>query len=159
MNQGMYGVSSGAGAAGLRKLSGQVRSGTAQTTWTPVVLAAGVGAVNVSLTAGVRTRVVSVTGRGALRWFHGAAPAAGTDLTLEVLIDGTRVINQLVTLPAASGGSNAVYVAIGGGLGVAGTTQASAFWDWVPFDASVELFLTSSTSATCAYGTAYDIHQ
>lgn len=159
MNQGMYGVSSGSGTAGVRKLAGQVRSGTTQTTWAPVVLASGVGSVNVVLTAGVRTRVVAVNGKGALRWFHGAAPAAGTDLTIEVVIDGVRVVNQLVTLPAASGGSNAVYVAIGGGFGAAGTSQATAFWDWVPFDASVELFLTSSTSATCTYGTAYDIHQ
>lgn len=159
MNQGTYGVSSGGGAAGLRKLAGQVRSGTTPTTWTPVVLASGASSVNVALTAGVRTRIVAVNGKGALRWFHAAAPAAGTDLTIEVVIDGVRAVNQLVTLPAASGGSNAVYIAIGGGYGVAGTSQASAFWDWVPFDSSVELFLTSSTSSTCAYGTVYDIHQ
>jgi hypothetical protein len=161
MNQGMFGgIGSGTGAAsGLRKLSGQIRSGATQTTWTPVVSASGAGSVNVALTAGIRTRVVAVNGKGALRWFHGAAPAAGTDLTIEVVIDGVRSINQLVTLPAASSGSNAVYIAIGGGFGAAGTSQATAFWDWVPFDSSVELFLTSSTSATCAYGTVYDIHQ
>ena len=81
------------------------------------------------------------------------------DLTLELVVDGQRVMSQLVTLPAASGGSNAVYVMVGGGLGAAGTSQASAFWDWIPFDSSVELYMTANASVACTYGVVFDLHQ
>lgn len=104
----------------------------------------------VVLTAGVRTRVLSVNGRGAFRAAAIEQSLAPVNLRFELWVDGVL---------AADTGTNLVTVGNGLillGLGASGQTPA---WDWVPFDSSAELWVTTNTSGSHTFGFVYDIHQ
>lgn len=101
-------------------------------------------AVGPALTAGVRTTVLSLTGRGALRfasWTVGTS-ATGT-LRYEIEIDGTKVFDATY---AASGG--AARYAIGVGSVMSNASGVVATFDHVDFSSSCQIFATIGTTAT-----------
>jgi hypothetical protein len=156
MNQGLFGLPGGP-AQGVRKLAGQVRSGfnTSGATYTSALAAAGLnsnGATTVALSAGIRTRLLSINGRGALRFALLNNGTAGTpDIVIEVLFDGVRGL-LTPTLSVLSGGF-ALYV---GGVNLG---SSSAMLDFQPFDSSLEIWTTTSAPGNYQHGFLIDLHQ
>lgn len=153
MNQGLYGLGSSGAGSGVRKLAGQIGRNTTPVNNQAVFSALGV-ATNVSTAAiGVRTRILSVSGRGAARLLN-IFNASGTssNLTIEVFFDGVRVVNDVV----ASISNNSVITF--GFSGVPGGVQ-SVTLDWIPFDSSYEVFVTSSAVINPSFQHITDVHQ
>jgi hypothetical protein len=159
MNQGLYGMASGGGASGVRKLSGVTGAGTSGVSVAPTTAWAGAGGGSTLITAsaGVRTRLASVSGRGALRFFSSQLSAPATDTErIEVWIDGKRVIDISGSLATASQqGINAV----GWALVSAGSYSVSP--DYIPFDGSCELWITCTTGGANTASVSYriDLHE
>ena len=158
MNAGMYGMADGRGMAG-RKLAG-ILQGQA------VSVVSGVGGVSTfgvvcsrnyttqTLTGGVRTRIGSVTGRGAVRgWIVETAAAADT-IRAELWIDGKSVLD--ITGGTAAAGQHINVVGA-----FSGSSVVLAIFDYIPFDSSCELFVTATTGGGSAYRYPFriDIHE
>lgn len=158
MNAGMYGMADGRGMAG-RKLAGQVYSGNKQANTSPTSAwaAAGIPGAFLSMGAGARTRLVSASGRGALRLFAVTQSISVIDThRIEVWIDGKKIIDHTLSLDgAASQGFNVV----GWASGAASAYAANA--DFVPFDSSCELYLTCTTGGASSARVSYqiDLHE
>lgn len=141
MNAGMYGMADGRGMAG-RKLIGRVgASTTPQPLTSPATAFSSLVGRNapaaVTLAANTRTLVLSASGTGALRACALEATGVGTlTLTIEVFIDGVRVIN--VGLASVDGNANAGISAAGG---IYGSVPSL---DFLPFTTSCEVYFTSS---------------
>lgn len=152
MNQGMYYGLAGSQSSGgaLRKLAGQL--GRSYLFANP---ATGGAYTGTPLTAGVRTRLLSILGRGALRIASLTNNTGGNaNMRLEVVLDGV-VIADTGTLNA----SNSQGICP---VGYPANSGSPLFWDWVPFDSSLEIWATSSVTGTSgAYTFQYvaDIHQ
>jgi hypothetical protein len=100
-------------------------------------------AVAPSLTAGVRTTVLSLTGRGALRfaaWTINAS-SVGT-LKYEIEVDGNKVFD------ATYAASSAARYAIGVGSVMSNASGVVAAFDHVDFSSSCQIFATIGTTAT-----------
>lgn len=152
MNAGMYGMPNGQALQGRRlaaQLGRQSNAGSLQNA--PATTGAAV--TSVTVTAGVRTLALSITGRGALRYMaaHNNT-VTSTSLQIEVVIDGVTVINRTRD-PATSTGDGAVAV------GMFNSTSSQATWDYIPFDSSVQVFVTLSAGATCGFAHVTDIYQ
>lgn len=155
MNQGMYGMASpssgaGVGAGGsLRKLAAQVGRNYVYTSMTT-----GANGIGVPLTASVRTRVLSISGRGAMRIASVAQFTGGAaNMRAELLLDGVPVVDTGTAAVSHTSG----YCLIGIPLSSVATPL---MWDWWPFDASAEIYVTSSvTNASYTLSHITDIHQ
>lgn len=152
MNAGMYGMSDGRGMAG-RKLIGRAGLGTlpATSSWSALASSVGAATAGISLTAGVRTRLLNINGAGALRFgLVNNGSGVGTSSTFEVWLDGVPFINNSQVSPNWSNGQAQVF---------AGST-ANGFLDYLPFSQSCEVFVTAGTTSA-GYTLAYlaDLHQ
>jgi hypothetical protein len=150
MNAGMYGMADGRGMAG-RKLTSQLRSGTNYATAISVAgsLAGASGKVAAgSVTGSVRTRIFSVNGKGAVRWFAAGPTGSTPNITAFLVIDGVEVKSE-----------TRISAADGSGVGVCGICTSAAAWDYIPFDSSAEVFVTVSTTANVDYAYVVDLHQ
>lgn len=150
MNAGMYGMADGRGMAG-RKLTSQVRSGTNYAT--AISTAAGLAGSSTvvsagSVTGGVRTRIFSANGKGAVRWFAAGPTGSTPNITAFLVIDGVEVKSE--TRSAAADGS---------GVGVCGICTTVSAWDYIPFDSSAEVYVTVSATANVQYAYVVDLHQ
>lgn len=151
MNAGMYGLPTGQAMGGL-KLASQLGRAPASVGLDNVGAQAGALVSSVPLTAGVRTLVLNISGRGALRYLsaHNNTNTAGT-ITVEVILDSVSVISR--TTPSIS---TAGYGLVA--VGLAGT-GASSVWDFIPFDSSAQVFVTISGGASIGFAHITDIHQ
>lgn len=150
MNAGTFGMADGRVMAG-RKVTSQLRSGTnyAASINTAAGLAGTSSAVSAgSVTFGVRTRIFSVTGKGAVRWFAAGPTGSTPNTTVSIVIDGVEVRSE--TRAAAADGS---------GIGVCGICTTVSAWDYIPFESSVEVFVTVSSTITVQYAYVIDLHQ
>ena len=154
MNAGTFGTPSGNLSHG-RKLARQLRAAT-QVSYLSLASGGQVSAVSASLSVsvGVRTQSMSITGRGALR-FLGVCNtvATATNLRLEILLDGVTVCD--VTASGCSDGSGPVGV----GTFVYAGSAAQGQWDYVPFDSTLQIFVTSSAVANPTLLYVVDLHQ
>lgn len=160
MNAGMYGMADGRGMAG-RKFIGRVGIQPSNTGALVEGSFSASGLLPNALTtvAGVRTKLLGVSGRGALRWLgiH-AGTGSGSTYRVEVVVDGVTVINvPYITAssrgPMVWGEMTHVYMN-------SGTNQPTPVFDYLPFESSIEVYLTASVSeATGGYYYAIDLHQ
>lgn len=159
MNAGMYGMADGRGMAG-RKFAGRVGF---QTTNSGAVVdgafaSSGLASNAHSTASGVRSRLLNVSGRGALRWFGIAAgTTGGSTYRVEVVVDGVTVMNTPYV--TASGRGPCVW-GTAGQAAVGGGAQPSPVLDYLPFDSSLEVYLTASVSEVSGgYFYLVDLHQ
>lgn len=148
MNAGMFGLPNGQPGAARKVAASNV--GRSRTAVSGAVGVVGAAAQSVALTAGVRTRVLAVNGRGALRAAAIDQFIGTVNLRLELWVDGVLVADT----GTVSTGTGTGLIALG--FGAAGQTP---IWDWVPFDSSLEVWATSGTSGSPNVGVVYDIHQ
>lgn len=152
MNAGMYGLADGKGMAG-RKLIGRAGQGALPVSTAGSTLAASVGASygTISLTSGVKTRVLGVSGSGALRFgFVENGSAFNTSSSIQVVVDGVVVTNQSLTSPSWS---------IGNALIFCGSSSGGVL-DYLPFSQSLEVFVTAgATSSSFAMAYLADLYQ
>ncbi|WP_345064530.1 hypothetical protein, partial [Acidovorax lacteus] len=133
------------GVGGLRKVAGYVGRN-----YVVGITDLGGASSSVTLSAGVRTRLFSATGRGALR-SCGLFTDSNRNMRAEVVIDGVLAIDTgTVSVPATRFFAPVGYWPSGASF---------YLWDWVPFDASVEVFFTASTAMTNSFVCIADIHQ
>lgn len=152
MNAGMYGVPGGLVSQG-RKLARQLRNAAAIANVQYASSGqAGAASVATSAPIGVRSPAMNVAGRGAVR-FLGVRPATttATDIRLEVVVDGVVVYDETANCASLAG-----IVAIGT---FAYDTAAMVQWDYVPFETSLQIFVTSSVTANPILLYVVDIHQ
>lgn len=154
MNAGLFGMSSGQ-AVSSRKLAGQVsnQSKVQLAVVANAALSLGRSATNtVSLSIGVRTKLVGVNGKGAVRFVAVSNDTGSTEtMNIEVVIDGVS-------------SSFAASVASGFGLLAVGSTGAvstssGAVMDYLPFDSSAEIFITSTIAGQHTPLYVIDLHQ
>lgn len=152
MNSGIYGITSGQSLAGrkVKAVGGATPSVLgilAADAASPCRATAVTGATTPN---GVRTRLLSVQDRGAVRFF--GIQGTGVSTRVEILIDGVRVVDQ--TFLATS---SQTFLSIGFGGGGAAPI---AIPDYVPFDTSFEAFITVGGSAGASnYLFTVDLHQ
>lgn len=162
MNPGMYGMASGQPGA-ARKLAGSVYGGTTNpaangfiNAGTSVATSNGLSPLTPTLSASVRTRLVSVSGRGAVRAVGFNTSGVSATATFELWIDGVRV-KSLSGLMASGHG----LLLVGSGSSN-GTYPSGIIPDFIPFDSSCEVFITSDTSlsgGSAIYSHWIDLHQ
>lgn len=152
MNAGAFGMPSGQVSQG-RKLARQLRDASGISSL-HVATGGQVGAAAVvtSTPIGVRSQVMNISGRGAAR-FLGAYNSNGTNtnLRLEIVVDGVPVYDA--TLGSSS---NYGHIAVGNFVY---SSVPIGQWDYVPFDSSFQVFLTSSAVANPTLLYVVDIHQ
>lgn len=164
MNAGMYGMADGRGMTG-RKLIGSSYSGPTSPSSTGflnagtyVASSTGQSHTSLGLTAGVRIKVASITGKGAVRLLgFNASGVSIASLVFELWLDGQKVKQLVGNL---SSGSGLLLI----GTGSANSTYPSLVPDYAPFDSSCEIFITSDTTiASGSDGARYahwiDLHQ
>lgn len=96
-----------------------------------------------ALTAGVRTSILSLTGRGALRFAAWTINASSTGtLRYEIEVDGNKVFD------ATYAASSAARYAIGVGSVMSNASGVVAVFDHVDFSSSCQIFATIGTTAT-----------
>lgn len=158
MNQGMLAGMTQGVSGQLRKFAGRTDGSAVFTAKAPSSSwgLVGVGYSNFVLSAGVRNRVASVSGRGAIRCFSAQTNVAGGDtLRVEVWIDGKRVVDMSSAI-AVSLGLNAVGIAYSGD---GGSTASIAQFDYIAFDSSCELYVTATTGGNTAISYRIDLHE
>ena len=148
MNAGMYGMADGRGMA--RRRLAAVSVGKIRTQVTSAVNAIGAASQSVPLTTGVRTRVLTVSGRGAVRALAVEQGLGTTSLQLEAWVDGVLVADTGTVTTSTNGG----VIAVGAGI-----QSQPPFWDWVPFDTAFEVFVTCGSTGSVGFGAIYDLHQ
>lgn len=157
MNAGMYGMADGRGMAG-RKLAGRVGVSTAPGSQSlDNISAAGVAQQSISLASGVRTKVLNINGKGALRWF-GHITAGTTAIRYEVHLDGIKAIDT--SFATSSSGQGWAIFGWTSYSNVAGTPKTVAAYDFAPFDQTLEIFITETTGGGAEnFGYVVDLHQ
>lgn len=153
MNAGMFPLPNGQ-QGGVRKLSGQIGRQANASSINAMGPGAGAVATNISgLTGNTRINLLSVAGRGAARFLAVCdASGAGGNFRVEVIVDGVTIFDGTRTI--ASIGDGLIPV----GYCVSSTT--TAIWDYVPFDSSLQVFVTLPGAATAVYLLrVIDIHQ
>lgn len=150
MNPGTFGMPPGLGG---RKLAAQLGRQSAAGSLHTAAATTGAVVASIPVTAGVRTLALNITGRGALRYMaaHNNT-GVSTSLQIEVVIDGVPVIARTRN-PATSHGDGIVAV------GMFNSTSSQTTWDYIPFDSSVQVFVTLSAGASCGFAYIADIHQ
>ena len=110
---------------------------------------------SISMTAGVRTRLLSVQGKGAIRMAAFQNNTGSTvSFTHELWLDGVLIRSATPpTFPA--NGSGCILV----GTGQTGATNPAVVADFLPFDGSCEVYLTSAGSGAVGYFNMVDLHQ
>ncbi|MGX5662244.1 hypothetical protein [Diaphorobacter nitroreducens] len=93
-----------------------------------------------ALSAGVRTNMLSLTGRGALRFIGLAATAAIASLRVEVLLDGVTIFDATYTSLTST--SRAIQI----GYLAQINTNCIAGPDLVEFTNAAQVFFTASTN-------------
>lgn len=153
MNAGAFGMPSGQVSQG-RKLARQLRA-AAPVSYLSSASGGQVSAVSVNLNAsvGVRTQSMSITGRGALR-FLGVCnnTSTSTNLRLEILIDGVTVYDVTASCSNGSG-------LVGVGTFAYASSTALGQLDYVPFDSTLQIFVTSSAVVNPTLLYVVDLHQ
>lgn len=150
MNAGMFDLPGGQ-AGRPRKWAGSVGKSYAHSA---TMYDLGVSLVTVSLTSGVRTRVLSINGRGAIRALAMGQQSISAGLTLELFIDGAKALS-VGPITVNGSGPQGIFL-----LGNPRLSSGAAWWDYVPFDSSIELFATGAvTDSLYSLGYAVDIHQ
>lgn len=160
MNAGMYGMADGRGMAG-RKLAGQVMPasispGVSAGTVLAMAASQSRSPESVNLSAGVRTKVLSVSGLGALRMAGWSMSAQVANITYELWLDGI-LIKKYTNVSVASG---ADLVLAGVGVGSNAYPDVSA--DFIPFESSCEIFVTSDVPVSGGNGRHFywvDVHK
>jgi hypothetical protein len=159
MNAGIYGMTNGQGMAG-RKVAGRIGMGTSASTGGNLesISSLGIASNALTLTSGVRTRVVSVTGKGALRWFgHVSGPTGAPTVKYEIVADGVTALNISVTATGSIGYSYWGHVT---NTTISSTAKTTPVFDFLPFDQSLEIYITEATSMGAgSYGYVVDMHQ
>lgn len=150
MNAGMYGLPNGQALQG-RRLAAQLGRQTSASSIHTIGAAAGAALTMLSLTAGVRTQALGVTGRGALRFVAAAASSSGPVIRVEVVVDGVTVADYSRTASATGDGAIAI--------GACGGSSVTAIWDWIPFDSSAQVFVTNNNGGNTYFLHVTDIHQ
>lgn len=152
MNAGMYGMPNGQVLQG-RKLAAQLGRQSAAGSLQNAAGTTGAAITSIPVTAGVRTLTLNITGRGALRYMaaHNNT-GTPTSLRIEVVVDGVTVIDRTRN-PATSTGDGVAAV------GMVNSSYSQATWDYIPFDSSVQVFVTLSAGASCGFAHVTDIHQ
>lgn len=156
MNAGMYGLPDGRGMQG-RKLAGQLGRDTTTAVANVTGFGGPSGALpsNVSgLTESARNLLLNVTGRGASRFLAVALGGSGTGLfRVEVVLDGVTVASAAHTAAHASGVGFVLF-------GHVPSSTHTGIWDYVPFDSSLQVFVTLPPAVTSAWLLQVtDIHQ
>lgn len=155
MNQGMYGMADGGGMAGRKFVGRAGMSPVIPITLSvgPLASAFGLGSPpTITLSSGVRQRLVSITGKGALRWASIYNGSSSSSVTFEVWLDGVKAFDT--TAMVVTG--NSILA-----CGVCGNnTYLSVIPDWWPFVSSLELYVTTSVGGS-TYNPIYviDLHQ
>lgn len=152
MNPGLFGLPGGVppNVRRLKTLGGSSAS-QVQTTISAFANVAHATPVSAAATpAGVRTRLLGILDRGAIRALSIAG--GGTDSTrVEVVVDGVTVWDRTISMV-----SGTVYSAVGFGGGGASPVFVP---DYIPFDSSMELWVTRSALTTTDYAFNVDLHQ
>lgn len=139
----------------VRKLAAQIGRQTLASSIHSMSGASGAAAAAVSgLTGNTRVNLLSVTGRGAARFLavaEGSGSASG-NLRLEVIVDGVTISD--VTRAVGATGDGIIPI------GYCASTTIPAIWDYVPFDSSLQVFVTLPGTTTTVYLLrVIDIHQ
>lgn len=152
MNSGIYGMTSGQSLAGrkVKALGGTTPASIATATVTSFSGIAHATPVSAAATpATVRTRLLSVADKGAIRAL--AIAGGGTDNTrVEIIVDGVTIWDRTISMV-----SGTMYVVVG----FVGSASPSFCPDYIPFDSSMELWVTRSTLTTTDYAFTVDLHQ
>jgi hypothetical protein len=152
MNAGMYGLPDGKALQG-RILAAQLGRQAAAGSLHNAAGTTGAAVTSVPVTAGVRTPILGITGRGAIRYMSAHNnTGTSTSIQIEVVIDGVLVIDRTRS-PASATGDGVIAV------GMFNSTSSQATWDYIPFDSSVQVFVTLSAHTTCGFAHVTDIHQ
>lgn len=156
MNAGMFGLSEGSGWQS-RKMVGRLTTGGASNalaTNATALQSVGVSSSAVSTSANVRTLLTSVSGAGAIRYLAlSNATGATANMTIEVVLDGSKAINQTTSV---NGGNSFLAV----GQCSTGTYANGVIFDYLPFSKSCEIYSTTSVANTGAnYAYVIDVHQ
>lgn len=105
---------------------------------------AGLNSFSAAPAAGVRTRLYSAMGRGAARLFIAGVEAACT-FRIEAYVDGNRVYDRTITFGGASAQGQAVV-----GFTTKTATSSDLVPDYLPFDASFEVYITITQAGQTA---------
>ena len=152
MNSGIYGITSGKSLAGrkVKAVGGTTPSVVAVTALVAAAPCHATAVAGATTLNGVRTRLVSIQDRGAVRFF--GIEGTGPSTRVEILIDGVLVVDQTFT---ATSSQTFLNIGFGGG----GATPI-CIPDYVPFDTSFEAFITVGGSAGASnYLFNVDLHQ
>ena len=151
-NSGIYGITSGQSLAGrkVKAVGGATPSVLGVSAFGAAPACHATTVLGATTLNGVRTRLLSVQDRGAVRFF--GIEGTGVSTRVEILIDGVRVVDQTFTATSTN-----TFLSIGFGGG--GATPI-AIPDYVPFDTSFEAFITVGGSAGASnYLFNVDLHQ
>lgn len=145
MNAGQFSLPDGrtmgarrvVGVAGRDPVAGQ------NTVYAPVVAAfapaAGLSQYIAALSAATRTRIYSATGRGAVRLMLVEVPSGALNYRVEAFLDGISIYDRTII----NGAGRAQAQALVGGLFPPFSGSLGALLpDYLPFDASFEVFVT-----------------
>ena len=160
MNAGMYGMADGRGMTG-RKVAALIGSfDVGQASPCQAIFSSGRGLTTNTgtLSAGVRTKIASISGRGAVRLaaveMIYQAPSVGT-LTSEIWVDGVRLAIATTDRAGSTGSYGATLI----GWSTYGSGLSTVAPDFVPFDSSVEIWATRSIAQAVNYSLVVDLHQ
>lgn len=160
MNAGMFGLPSGSAVGGRIVRRNTPSNYSLISNISNAVLCSGIAnPIAYTPVAGARTRVLSLSGKGYLKFVavtDGGA-SANTSITSELYIDGVMICSA--TLASTSGTSGNGHILVGGVGGAAAPYPYVVMLEQVPFQLSAELYVTRSTTASTAYTVAYDIYE
>ena len=153
MNAGQFPLGDGRtlGARRVVGVSGREAVVIQNTTYAPTAssfaTAAGLAQYTALLSAATRTRIYSATGRGAVRIMLVEVPSGALDYRIEAFLDGNRIYDRTIN----NGSGNAQAQAV---VGINATPTSSVnnnlFPDYLPFDASFEVYLTITQAGQTA---------
>lgn len=151
MNAGMYGMADGRGMAGRKVAASTIRTSHGSD---PAGCVSGTlraeKLTTTSLAVSTRLRIFSIQGKGAVRAAGVSAKDTAGNLTVELFVDGVRTVVHTNTAIAAAG-----PLLVGSFI-----SSGICALDWVPFDSSVEIYVTQTgTNSGVDYAVAYDLHQ
>lgn len=153
MNAGQFPLGDGRtlGARRVVGVSGREAVVIQNTVYAPTAssfaTAAGLAQYTVAMSAATRTRIYSATGRGAVRIMLVEVPSGALDYRIEAFLDGNRIYDRTISNGAGQAQAQAV-------VGINATPTSSVnnnlFPDYLPFDASFEVYLTITQAGQTA---------
>ena len=151
MNAGQFPLGDGRtlGARRVVGVSGREAVTGQNTVYAPVVTsfatAVGLAQYSAAMSAATRTRIYSATGRGAVRVMLVEVPSGALDYRIEAFLDGNRIYDRSINNGAGQAQGQSVV-----GILTKSAANGDLFPDYLPFDASFEVYLTITQAGQTA---------